>query len=132
MSSTSITSALYSFKSDARHLHRIFRLDYVGKLISRKALRCILANNSNIIATPYGCQCYNGLAKRKWHTIFQMTREFVTKYQFGREFWYFLVHHAAMIINQVPGILGLKIKTPLELAQNTQTRHPQPIWLPML
>ena len=117
--STSITPVLDLFISGAQHLHRIFRSDFDRKLISRKVLRCIHANNSNIITTPYGFQSYIGLDKRTWRTIFQTTREVITKYRFGREFWYFLVHHAAMIIIQVPGLLGLKIDTSLELYQNT-------------
>ena len=47
-----------------------------------------------------------------------MVREFITDNQFGREFWYFEVRHAAMMLNQVPGRLGLKLTTPFEIVHN--------------
>ena len=49
-----------------------------------------------------------------------MAREFITENQVGREFWYFAVRHAAMILNQVPGRLGLKLTTPFELVHNSK------------
>ena len=47
-----------------------------------------------------------------------MTREVITEKQVGREFWYFAVRHASMILNQVPGRLGLKLTAPFELVHN--------------
>ena len=44
-----------------------------------------------------------------------MAREFITEKQVGREFWYFAVKHAAMMLNQVYGRLDLKLTTPFEL-----------------
>ena len=49
-----------------------------------------------------------------------MAREFITEKQVGREFWYFAVCHAAMMINQVPGQLGLKLTTLFELVHNSK------------
>ena len=47
-----------------------------------------------------------------------MTRAFITKKKVGQAFWYFAVRHAAMMLNQVPGQLGLKLATPFELFHN--------------
>ena len=49
-----------------------------------------------------------------------MVREFITEKQVGREFWYFAVRHAAMILNQVLGQLSLKLATPFELVHNSK------------
>ena len=50
-----------------------------------------------------------------------MSRAFITENQVGRKFWYFAVQHAAMILNQVPGRLGLKVTTPFELVHKSKT-----------
>ena len=47
-----------------------------------------------------------------------MARAYITEKQVGQLFWYFAVRHAAMMLNQVTGLLGLKIATPFELAQD--------------
>ena len=40
--------------------------------------------------------------------------------QFGQEFWYFAVRHAAMMLNQVPSRIGLKLTTLIELVHNSK------------
>ena len=50
-----------------------------------------------------------------------MERSYLTEKQVGREFLYFAVCHAAMVLNQVPGHLGLKLTTPFELVHNTKS-----------
>ena len=49
-----------------------------------------------------------------------MARAFITETQVGQELWYFAVRHAAMMLNQVPGRLGLKLTTPFELVHNSK------------
>ena len=49
-----------------------------------------------------------------------MERAYIIEKQVVREFWYFVVCHAAMMINQVPGRLGLKLTTPFELVHNSK------------
>ena len=49
-----------------------------------------------------------------------MAQAFITEKQVGREFKYFAVRHAAMMLNQVPGRLGLKLTTPFELVHNSK------------
>ena len=73
-------------------------------------------HNCRSIWTPI----FNGLSERTWRTIIQMARAFITEKQVGREIWYFAVRHAAMILNQVPGRLGLKLTTPFELVHNSK------------
>ena len=41
-----------------------------------------------------------------------MARAYITEKQVGREFYHFEVWHAAMILDQVPGCLVLKLTTP--------------------
>ena len=120
LSSTSITSALDLFKSDAGRLPHIFHSDFERKLIGGNSLRWILSNGSNIIDATAGRQSSNGLAERTWRTIIEMARTFITEKQVGRELWYFAVRHAAMMLNQVPGRLGLKLTTPFELIHNSK------------
>ena len=44
-----------------------------------------------------------------------MARAYITEKQVGREFWFYALQHASLMINQVPGRLGLKLTTPFEL-----------------
>ena len=83
LSSTSITSALELFKADAVRLPHSFHSDFDRKLIGGNALRWILSNGSNIIATPAGRQSSNGLAELTWRTIIRMARAFITENQVG-------------------------------------------------
>ena len=53
--------------------------------------------------------------------MIQMARAFITNNQVGRELWYFTVRHAAMMLNQVPSQLGLKMTIPFELVHNSKT-----------
>ena len=87
-------------------------------MIGGNALRWILANGLNIIAAPEGIKSSNGLTELTWSTLIKTARVYITENQVGREFWYFAVQHAAMMINQVPERLGLKLVTPFELVHN--------------
>ena len=49
-----------------------------------------------------------------------MVRAFITEKQVSQEFWYFAVRHSAMMLNQVPGRLGLALTTPFELVHNSK------------
>ena len=120
LSSMSITSALELFKADAGCLPHRFHSDFYRKLIGVNSLRWILSNGSNIIATPSGLQSSNGLAERTCCTIIQMMQSFIIEKQVGQEFWYFAVRHAEMMLNQVPGRLGLKLTTPFELVHKSK------------
>ena len=94
----------------------MFHSDFDKKPISGKTLKWILANKSTIIAAPAGSS--NGLEERTWQTVVQMACAYITKKQVGRKFWFYMLSHAASMINQVPGRLGLKLATPFELVHN--------------
>eukprot|EP00956_Cyclotella_meneghiniana_P030923 scaffold79637_cov24-Cyclotella_meneghiniana.AAC.1 len=49
-----------------------------------------------------------------------MARAYITEKQVSREFWFFAVRHAAIMINQVPGRLGRRLTTPFELVHGTK------------
>ena len=49
-----------------------------------------------------------------------MARVYITDKQVGREFWYYAISHAALMINQVPGRLGRKLTTPFELVHGAK------------
>ena len=120
LSSTSITSEIEHFKVDAGRLPHRFHSDFDRKLIGGNALQWILSNGSNIIAAPAGRQSSNRLVERTWITLTQMAQAFIAEKQVGREFWYFAVLHVAMMLNQVPGRLRLKLTTPFELVRNSK------------
>ena len=84
LSSTSITSVLEKFKSDAGRPPHWFHYDFNRKLIGGNALRWILSNCSNIISAPAGRQSLNELAKCTWRTLIKMERSFVIEKQVGR------------------------------------------------
>ena len=77
LSSTSITSALEKFKSEAGQLPKRFYSDFDRKLMGGNALLCILANGSNIISAPGGRQSPNELAERTCSTLIRMSREYI-------------------------------------------------------
>ena len=49
-----------------------------------------------------------------------MSRAYITEKLVGREYWYFAVLHAVLMLNQVPGRLGRKLTTPFELVHGTK------------
>ena len=118
LTSYQIIATFEAFRADAGKLPKKFHSDFDRKLIGGKALKWILENKSKIIAAPAGRQSSNGLAERTWKTIIQMARAYITEKQVGREFWYFAIQHAAMMLNNVPGRLGRKLTTPFELVHN--------------
>ena len=113
-------SVLEWFKADAGRLPHRFHFNFDRKLISGNSLRWILSNFSKIIADLAGHQYLNGLAERTWPGIIQMAQAIITEKQFGQEFWYFAVRHAAMMVNKVLSRLGHKLTTPFELVHNSK------------
>ncbi|KAL7523063.1 hypothetical protein ACHAWF_000973, partial [Thalassiosira exigua] len=49
-----------------------------------------------------------------------MARAYITEKQVGREFWYYAILHAVLMINQVPGRLGRKLTSPFELVHGVK------------
>lgn len=49
-----------------------------------------------------------------------MARAFITEKQLGREYWFYAVKHAALMINQVPGHLGRKLTSPFEMVHGVK------------
>eukprot|EP00956_Cyclotella_meneghiniana_P035945 scaffold119809_cov102-Cyclotella_meneghiniana.AAC.2 len=49
-----------------------------------------------------------------------MARAYITEKQVGREFWYFAIKHASLMVNQVPGRLGCKLTSPFELVHGVK------------
>ena len=118
LTSSHIIDALEAFRADAGAMPRKFHTDFDKKLIGGKALSFILKNGSKIIAANAGRQSSNGLVKRTWRTIIEMSHAFITKKQVGRECWFYPIQHAASMLNQIPGRLGQKLTTPFELVHN--------------
>ena len=115
-----IVDALIKFHVDAGSLPRRFHSDFDKKLIGGKALRYILANQSSIIAAPAGRQSSNGLVERTWRTILEMGRSYMTEKQMSRDYWFFAIRHAVLMLNQIPGRLGRKLTTPYELVHGVK------------
>jgi transposase InsO family protein len=118
LSSNDIIEALLAFRAAAGGLPKCFHSDFDKKLMGGRALRWILENKSNIKAAPARRQSSNGLVERTWQTMVRMARSYITEKQVGREFWYFAIRHAALMLNQVPGRMGWKLTTPFELVYN--------------
>jgi hypothetical protein len=118
LSSMDIIVALLAFRAAAGGLPKCFHSDFDKKLMGGRALRWILDNNINIKAAPARRQSSNRLVERTWQTLVRMARSYIMEKQVGREFWFFAVRHAAMMLNQVPGRLGRKLTTPFELVYN--------------
>ena len=80
-----------------------------------KALKWILTNKSNVIATPASRQFYDSFSERTWQTIIKTSRAYVTKKQVSHEFWFYAIRHTAMMLSQISGRLGRKLTTPYEI-----------------
>eukprot|EP00956_Cyclotella_meneghiniana_P012602 scaffold17913_cov36-Cyclotella_meneghiniana.AAC.1 len=114
VSSADIIFALECFKADAGAYPKTFRADFDQKLIGGAALRHI-NKHSRIIAAPARRQSSNGLVESTWKTVVRMARAYITEKQVSREFWFFAIRHAVIMINQIPGRLGRRLTTPFEL-----------------
>jgi hypothetical protein len=79
-----------------------------------------LSNKSNIIAAPAGRQSSNGLVERTWRTIIEMGRAYMSEKQMPRDYWFFAIRQAVLMLNQTPGRLGRKITTPYELVHGVK------------
>ncbi|KAL7459292.1 hypothetical protein ACHAWC_010958 [Mediolabrus comicus] len=120
LTGTAIVDALIKFQVEAGSLPRRFHTDFDKKLIGGKALRYILSNKSNIIAAPAGRQSSNGLVERTWRTIIEMGRAYMSEKQMSRDYWFFAIRQAVLMLNQTPGRLGRKITTPYELVHGVK------------
>lgn len=114
VSSADIIQALEAFRADTGTHPKTYHADFDQKLIGGSALRYI-NKHSRIIAAPARRQSSNGLVESTWKTIVRMARAYITEKQVGREFWFFAIRHAALMINQVPGRLGRRLTTPFEI-----------------
>eukprot|EP00956_Cyclotella_meneghiniana_P005594 scaffold7180_cov50-Cyclotella_meneghiniana.AAC.3 len=114
VSSADIIIALECFKADAGTYPKMFHADFDQKLIGGAALRHI-NKHSRIIAGPARQQSSNGLVESTWKTVVCMARAYITEKQVSREFWFFAIRHAVIMINQIPGRLGRRLTTPFEL-----------------
>eukprot|EP00956_Cyclotella_meneghiniana_P038057 scaffold148302_cov51-Cyclotella_meneghiniana.AAC.2 len=120
LTSNEIISCLEQFVSAAGDVPKCFHSDFDKKLIGGKALRWIQEHKSRIIASPSQRQSSNGLVERTWQTLVRMARAYITEKQVGREYWYFAVKHAVLMVNQVPGRLGRKLTSPFELVRGVK------------
>eukprot|EP00956_Cyclotella_meneghiniana_P032302 scaffold88129_cov23-Cyclotella_meneghiniana.AAC.1 len=118
-SAADIILALEAFKADTGTYPKTYHADFDQKLIGGAALRYI-NKHSRIIAAPARRQSSNGLVEATWKTIVRMARAYITEKQVSREFWFFAVRHAVIMINQVPGRLGRRLTTPFELVHGTK------------
>jgi hypothetical protein len=121
LTSNEIISALEDFRSlCSGRVPKLFHSDFDQKLIGGKALRWIKEASSRLIAAPSNRQSSNGLVERTWQSIVRMARAYLTEKQLGREYWWYAVKHAVLMINQVPGRLGRKLTTPFELVHGVK------------
>eukprot|EP00956_Cyclotella_meneghiniana_P031975 scaffold85846_cov40-Cyclotella_meneghiniana.AAC.3 len=119
MSSADIILALETFKADTGSYPKTFHADFDQKLIGGAALRHI-NKHSRIIAAPARRQSSNGLVESTWKTAVRMARAYITEKQVSREFWFFAIRHALIMMNQIPGRLGRRLTTPHELVYGTK------------
>ena len=119
VSSGNIIFALEAFRADAGAYPKKFHADYDQKLIGGAALHYI-NQHSKIIAVPARRKSSNGLVESTWKTVLRMARAYITEKQVNREFWYFAVCHAVIMLNQVPGHLGRHLTTPFELVHGVK------------
>ena len=101
-------------------LSQRFHSDFDRKVMGGNSLHYILSNGFNIIASPAVRPSLNGSTEWTWITLIQMAILYITEKRFGREFLYLAVCHAAMTLNQVPGISVLKLTTPFEIFHNSK------------
>ena len=85
------------------------------KIICREDHKWLLANGSNIMAAPEGCQSHNRIVEQTWKSILEMSHSFLTERQMPRYYWYYVTTHSACMVKILPGKLSCKPKTLHEL-----------------
>jgi hypothetical protein len=91
--------------------------DFDLKLIGGKAREFLNSLLIHVNAAPAHRQDKNGLAERHWQTIVAMARNWLASAELPPSFWFYAIHHAAEVCNNLPFRLeDGTYTTPFEIA----------------
>ena len=101
-SGSDICEALWKFFIDAGGFRKTLQCDFDPKIIGGKAASLLQSHVTAICAAPPNRQDKNGLVERKWQSIVNMARSFLTESQLPKRFWYWAVREASLRHNILP------------------------------
>ena len=129
LSSLDIISALRNFRAAPRSLTRCFYCNCDLKLFGSAISEYLIDNHSKVVAAPTKRQSANGLVESHWKIMVHMARAYITEKQMPRTFWFYVVVHAARMMNTIPGKHSGRLVSPFLLVHGVG--HDERTWIPI-
>jgi hypothetical protein len=89
----------------------------------------LINNQSKVAATPAKCQSAIGLVELHWKVMVHMACSYLTKKQMPCTFWFYLITHAAQMMNAIPGKHSGCLASPFLLVYSVG--HDEQTWVPL-
>ncbi len=99
----SILAALCLFQSSVGSLACCFYSDCDVKLFGMAISEYLIDSNYKVVPAPAKRQSSNGLVKSHWKMLVHMGRAYLTEKQMPRTFWFYVITHAARMMNAILG-----------------------------
>ena len=97
----SIKSSFVQWQLDAGGFPKYLNTDFDSKLLDGPSGQFLCEHNVILRGSPSGHQNQNGLIEHTWQTITNMAHTFVTDMQMPRTFWYWALHQATQVMNNI-------------------------------
>jgi hypothetical protein len=123
LSSKCILSALHLA------LARCFYCNCNAKLFGLAISEYLIDNNLKVIAAPAKRQSSNGLMEFHWKIMVHMAQAYLTKKQMPRNFWFYVITHAAWMMNAILGKYKDHLASPFLLIHSVG--YNERTWIPL-
>ena len=97
-----ICEALWKFFIDAGGFPKTLQCDFDPKFIGGKAASLLRSHGTHVRAAPPHRQDKNGLVERKWQSLVEMARSFLTEARLPKKFWFWAIREASLRHNILP------------------------------
>ncbi len=125
-----ILGAIRLFCASAGGLARCFYCDCDAKLFGTAISEYLINNESKVLAAPAKRKSSNGLVESHWKIMVHMACTYLTERQMPHTYWFFVITHAARMMNAIPGKYGNKgLALPFLLVHSVG--HDQCTWVPL-
>jgi hypothetical protein len=137
-----IISALHLFHAAAGSLARCFYSDCYLKLFGLAVTKYLINgqskvvpapnlidNQSKVVAAPAKCQSANGLIELHCKVMVHMARAYLSEKKMPRTFWFYVITHAARMMNAIPGKHSGCLASPFHLVHGMG--HDERTWVPL-
>ena len=90
------------FLIDAGSFPEIIQCNFDPRLIGGKAAALLRTHETRVRAAPPHCQDKNGLVERRWQSLTEMARSFLTEAILFKKFWFCAIREANLCLNILP------------------------------